>query len=54
LGARVRSQLNGKTGLYGNPARYYDQNLALFALGATERQFWFDADGTLRLAWKRE
>jgi endoglucanase len=54
LGARVRSQLNEKTGLYGNPARYYDQNLVLFALGATERQFWFDVDGTLRLAWKRD
>lgn len=53
-GVRVRSQLNDKTGLYGNPARYYDQNLVLFALGATERQFWFDADGTLRLTWKRE
>ena len=52
VSARVRSQRNEKTGLYGNPARYYDQNLVLFALGATERQFWFDADGTLRLAWK--
>jgi endoglucanase len=54
LGVRVRSQRDEKTGLYGNPARYYDQNLLLFALGATERQFWFDADGTLRLAWKRD
>jgi endoglucanase len=54
LSARLRSQLNERTGLYGTPARYYDQNLALFALGATERQFWFEADGTLRLVWKRD
>jgi endo-1,4-beta-D-glucanase Y len=52
LGARVQAQLNGKTGLFGNPARYYDQNLVLFAVGAAERQFWFDADGTLRLGWR--
>ena len=51
---RMRSQFNEKTGLYGTPARYYDQNLALFALGAIERQFWFDAGGALRLNWKRD
>src|SRR5256885_13702078 len=35
--SRVKSELNPNTGLYGNPARYYDQNLALFALGWKER-----------------
>ena len=45
---QVRSQLDASTGLYGSPAKYYDQNLALFALGSRERQFWFDARGRLR------
>jgi endoglucanase len=51
---RMRSQFNEKTGLYGNPGRYFDQNLVLFALGATERKFWFDASGALQLSWKRD
>jgi len=50
--ARLRSAAS-RTGLYGTPARYYDQNLALFALGALERQFWFDANGALNTRWNR-
>ncbi len=50
--SRVKSEFNSKTGLYGNPARYYDQNLVLFGLGGTLRQFWFDSQGNLKLAWK--
>jgi endoglucanase len=49
--ARARSAHDANTGLYGKPARYYDQNLALFAIGWRERQFWFGADGDLQLAW---
>jgi endo-1,4-beta-D-glucanase Y len=45
--SRVRAQLDRRTGLYGTPGRYYDQNLVLFALGAMERVFWFDARGAL-------
>ncbi len=52
--ARVRSEFNSKTGLYSNPAKYYDQNLVLFALGAKQREFWFDAQGNLKLGWKHE
>jgi endoglucanase len=52
--SRVRSELNSKTGLYGNPARYYDQNLTMFALGWNERQFWFDSQGNLKLRWKHD
>lgn len=52
--ARVRSAFDSKTGLYGKPARYYDQNLTLFALGWMERRFWFDASGALRLWWKND
>ena len=50
--SHVQSEFNSKTGLYGNPARYYDQNLVLFGLGAKLRQFWFDSQGNLRLAWR--
>jgi len=49
--SRVRAELNSQTGLYGNPARYYDQNLILFALGSTERRFWFDSQGELQTSW---
>jgi endoglucanase len=48
---RLRSAFDSKTGLYGRPSRYYDQNLALFALGWTERRFWFDSSGTLKTWW---
>jgi endo-1,4-beta-D-glucanase Y len=50
--SRLRSEFNSKTGLYGNPAKYYDQNLALFALGSTEKRYWFDAQGELKTNWK--
>ncbi len=51
--SRVDSELNPQTGLYGNPAQYYDQNLALFALGFEERQYSFDSNGALKLKWVR-
>jgi endo-1,4-beta-D-glucanase Y len=47
----VQAGLNPKTGLYGNPAKYYDQNLALFGLGFEQQQFSFDSDGELKLKW---
>jgi len=50
--ARLRAELNPENGLYGKPAKYYDQNLALFSLGWTEHRFWFEPDGSLKLAWK--
>jgi endoglucanase len=50
--SRLRSAIDSKTGLYGKPARYYDQNLALFALGWTERRFWFDSGGALKMWWR--
>jgi endoglucanase len=49
--SRVRDARDAQTGLLGRPAKYYDQNLALFALGATERLYWFDARGRLRTNW---
>jgi endoglucanase len=50
--SRLNTELDTKTGLYGKRPRYYDQNLALFALGWKEHRFWFDAQANLRLAWK--
>ena len=49
--ARVQSALRPETGLLGNPARYYDENLVLFGLGYSQKQFWFDSHGKLQLAW---
>ncbi len=52
--SRMRSEFNSKTGLYGDPAKYYDQNLALFALGWADRRFWFDPQGELKTSWKHD
>ena len=50
--SRLRSAAAG-TGLYGTPSRYYDQNLALFALGR-----WSAGSGSTRTAlntrWNRQ
>ena len=48
---RLDSSFDQAAGLIGNPPRYYDQNLALFALGWQERRFRFAPDGTLRVQW---
>ena len=52
--SRVQSEFNANRGLYGNPAKYYDQNLLLFALGWKVRQFWFDSQGILKMNWKSD
>jgi endo-1,4-beta-D-glucanase Y len=52
LMSRVQSELKPQTGLLGAPPRYYDQNLALFGLGFSQKQFWFDPNGALELSWK--
>ena len=49
---RLQSEKNAKTGLYGKKPRYYDQNLALFALGWYEHRFSFDDQGQLGVNWK--
>jgi endoglucanase len=48
----VTAEFDRQTGLLGIPPRYYDQNLALFALGWQEQRFRFNPDGTLRVRWK--
>jgi len=49
----VMAQFDHATGLLGVEPRYYDQNLALFALGWQEQRFRFAPDGTLRVRWKK-
>lgn len=49
--SRVKAGLDPKTGLYGSPARYYDQNLALFALAWEEGRFRFGEQGNLSVGW---
>jgi endoglucanase len=50
--SRVQSEVNTQTGLLGAPPKYYDQNLALFGLGFSQKQFRFGANGALELSWK--
>jgi endo-1,4-beta-D-glucanase Y len=49
----VLAQIDSSTGLLGEPPQYYDQNLALFALGWQQQRFQFAPDGTLRVQWKK-
>jgi endoglucanase len=46
---RLKAGLDAGTGLYGHPAYYYDQNMALFATGWVEKRYHFDKDGSLKL-----
>jgi endo-1,4-beta-D-glucanase Y len=48
----MNAQFDPRTGLLGTHPRYYDQNLALFALGWQEQRFRFAPDGELRVRWK--
>jgi endo-1,4-beta-D-glucanase Y len=49
---RLLATRDNTTGLYGRGAEYYDQNLALFSIGWSERRFRFDRDGRLKVRWK--
>jgi endoglucanase len=48
---RLQLERNGKTGLFGSTARYYDQNLALFGTGWCEERFKFEPTGRLKVSW---
>jgi len=50
---RLKDALSTSTGLYGHPPRYYDQNLAMFALGYTEHRFHIQSSGELEVSWHR-
>lgn len=55
LAQRVRlvGERSRSGALIGQPARYYDQVLALFAEGYRERRYQFDSKGRLILKWHR-
>jgi len=50
---RLISAWLARTGLYGDPPRYYDQNLAMFALGYTEHRYRIQSSGDLEVSWRR-
>jgi endo-1,4-beta-D-glucanase Y len=50
---RLTSALSARTGLYGNPPRYYDQNLAMFAFGYKEHRYRIQSNGDLEVSWRR-
>jgi endo-1,4-beta-D-glucanase Y len=50
---RLTSAWVARTGLYGDPPRYYDQNLAMFALGYTEHRYRIQSNGDLEVSWRR-
>lgn len=52
--SRLTADVNPKNRLYGNPSRYYDQNLALFAEGWLEHRFGFLSNGSLWVEWNRK
>ena len=49
---RLTALLNPATGLYGPGGEYYDQNLALFESGWSERLYSFEVNGQLHVKWK--
>ena len=49
---RLGAMRDPKSGLYGNQAAYYDQNLALFATGWMEKRYHFDRGGKLVVPWQ--
>lgn len=49
-----RAQDTRLGGLYGRPARYYDQVLALFAQGYRQGRYRFDEAGRLLPAWEKK
>lgn len=54
LARRVRAAQNAKSHLLGQPARYYDQNLALFAFGRLDQAYRFTHKGQLSVRWNKQ
>jgi endo-1,4-beta-D-glucanase Y len=51
---RLAATKDASQGLYGSDGAYYDQNLALFSTGWTERRYRFDRDGKLTVKWREK
>jgi endoglucanase len=50
---RMNLMKDESSGLYGKDLNYYDQNLALFAIGFLDGRFRFGPGGELKVEWKR-
>ncbi|MEG9436473.1 cellulase [Edaphobacter sp. HDX4] len=50
---RLKSAWSTQFNLYGNPPRYYDQNLAMFTLGFTEHKYRIQNNGEVEVSWRR-
>jgi endoglucanase len=50
--SRLEIARKNRSGLYGNPPRYYDQNLALFGTGWMDNLFRFTPEGALEVRWR--
>lgn len=50
--SRLEIARKNRSGLYGNPPRYYDQNLALFGTGWIDNLFRFTPEGALEVRWR--
>jgi endoglucanase len=48
---RLNADYDRADGLYGKTSHYYDQNLALFALGWVYHTIRFDRNGELKPSW---
>lgn len=44
---------SSRSGLYGEPPRYYDQNLSMFALGYMEHRYRIRDTGELEVSWRK-
>jgi endo-1,4-beta-D-glucanase Y len=49
---RLAATKSSTSGLYGQNAAYYDQNLALFFNGWSEQRFRFTREGILKVKWR--
>jgi endoglucanase len=50
---RLNVTWSSRSGLYGEPPRYYDQNLSMFALGYMEHRYRIRNTGELEVSWQR-
>jgi endoglucanase len=50
---RLSNAWSASTGLYGNPPRYYDQNLAMFSIGYIEHRYSIQSNGDVEVPWRR-
>lgn len=50
---RLQTAWSVKSGLYGDPPLYYDQNLTMFSLGYTEQRYQILPNGDLKVPWTK-